>query len=179
MSSASNSSEVHQNGDRKRRKMSKVSRHRRRSSQQKNHPIKNPFADLLEDIKEDVVSTRELQKDEVKLSPIRSIQSDIDYECKQYVQTIHGFKSVHVEEKALCTTATASHTIQRMWTTVSTICHGFLGGVSLTHLILIYAINPEEWPLHVLKRYAVKIAEAFGNLFYFLVTLCMVSVIDR
>lgn len=177
MSSESNSSEVlKQNSDRKRRKMSKVSRQRRRSSQQNSRPITNPFADLLEEIKEDVVSPREQLKDEVKSYP--SMQSDIDYECKQYVQTIHGFRSVSGVEENVPTTSTPSHTIQKIWTAVSTICHGFLGGVSLAHLILIYATQPEQWPLHVLKRYA-EFAETFGNTFYFLVTLCMVSVIDR
>lgn len=148
--------------------------------------------DLLEEkeIKEDVVS-KELNFQELILTPTSDIASNesTDHVHKMtYIQTIRGFKSVDQDHhQRVGVESSSSHdvqngalskTIQRVWICMSTLCHGFLGGVSITHLILIWTTSPEDWPLEFLKRYA-AFAEVFGNTFYFLVTICMVSVLDR
>lgn len=68
--------------------------------------------------------------------------------------------------------------IQRIWMTVSTISHGLLGGASITHLLLIWVSNPQDYSVEFLRVYA-SFAEVYGNTFYFLATICMVSVLDR
>lgn len=191
MSSESKSSESNKkSGERRRRKMSK--HNRRRSSQPgipQQPPIKNPFADILEDIKEDVVPVDQWRSG--PLSPEnQSNKSELNFDHKMFVQTVNwGFRAVPVENlspengdhgKSLPSGSNEqlTFTIQRIWVTVSTICHGLLGGVSLAHLILICSTSPEEWPLELLKKYA-AFAEIFGNTFYFLGIICMVSVLDR
>lgn len=102
-----------------------------------------------------------------------------------YVQTISGYRQIvnkmdtsdipPVDEK------NKNHLvgcIERAWISISYICHGLLGGASVTHLMLILTTNPGEWPLELLKKYA-TFAEGFGNTFYFMAVICMVSVLDR
>lgn len=143
--------------------------------------------DLLEEIKEDVVTPKRVT-DDLKCSRVdvvSSSSSENNHFDRMYLQTISGFKAVesrierpHSGSEDDQPRISLAKSVQSVWMTLSTLCHGLLGGVSVTYIMYFWTTDPQDWPLDLLKKYA-KFGQVFSNTFYFLATLCLVSVLDR
>lgn len=67
--------------------------------------------------------------------------------------------------------------VQRYWLPFTTLCHGFLGGLGLAHLVYLrtnYYSPDDEYLMH----YA-SFSDIYVCLFYFLCVICLISVYDR
>lgn len=63
---------------------------------------------------------------------------------------------------------------------ISNICHGFLGGLALAHLLFILTTKPYDWNVDddSIKHYS-SFANLYSNVFYCLAIICVVSILDR
>ena len=66
--------------------------------------------------------------------------------------------------------------MQQVWTFFTNICHGLLGGLALTHLILIFTTKPQHWDT---VEHLYQFSHVYQNLFFILALICMISIMDR
>lgn len=68
--------------------------------------------------------------------------------------------------------------IQKCWIQFADLCHGFLGGLALAHLIITMTTNPYDWLTGTPQKFTL-LGDTYVNTMYFLTVVCLVSIVDR
>lgn len=68
--------------------------------------------------------------------------------------------------------------IQKFWIQFADLCHGFLGGLALAHLIITMTTNPYDWLTGTPHKFTL-LGDTYVNTMYILTVVCLVSIVDR
>lgn len=77
-----------------------------------------------------------------------------------------------------------SFQLQKTWIQFADLCHGFLGGLALAHLLLTMTTAPNDWlpngsAFDGRQEKLSMLGESYVNTMYFLIVVSLVSIVDR